>query len=142
MAYSTIDDIQKNIPEDILIQLTDDTNSGMVDQSVVDEAIAWADNVIDDHVRGKYPVPLNPIPDTIKKISVDLAVYFLYSRRFDTDVPEGIQLRYKNTMAMLDKIQKGKITLAVDTTNKNTSEIRVNKTSDDRDFGADTWERY
>jgi len=73
---------------------------------------------------------------------VDLSIYFLYNRRFETDIPDGILTRYKNTMAMLDKIQKGQILLAVDTTNKNTSEIRVNKTSDDREFGADTWEKY
>ena len=142
MAYSTLTDIEKSLPQDIIIQLTDDTNSGLVDSSVVDEAIAWADDVIDNHVRGKYPVPLNPVPDIIKKISVDLSIYFLYNRRFETDIPDGILTRFKNTMAMLDKIQKGQILLAVDTTNKNTSEIRVNKTSDDREFGADTWEKY
>ncbi len=142
MAYATLTDIEKSLPQDIIIQLTDDNNMGVVDQAVVDEAIAWADDVIDNHVRGKYPVPLNPVPDMIKKISVDLSIYFLYNRRFETDIPEGILIRYKNTMALLDKIQKGQILLNVDTTNKDTSEIRVNKSSEDRDFGAEVWERY
>ncbi len=142
MAYSTLTDIEKSLPQDIIIQLTDDDNIGIVNQGVVDEAIAWADDVIDNHVRGKYPVPLNPVPDMVKKISVDLSIYFLYNRRFETDIPDGILVRYKNAMALLDKIQKGQIQLNVDTADKNTSEIRVNKTEEDRDFGKDTWEKY
>ena len=50
MAYSTLADIQGHVPVSDLIQLTDDDGVA-VDQSVVDEAISFADELINGYLR-------------------------------------------------------------------------------------------
>ena len=92
--YSTLTDIKKLIPEDTVIQLTDDENTGAVVESRVTEAIAQADAEIDSYCGGKYSVPFTTVPDIVKKISVDIAIYNLYSRKVE-EIPETRADRYK-----------------------------------------------
>ena len=80
MAYSTIDDIRKLLPEMELLALTDDESLGTVEQGRVDEAIAQADAEIDSYCAVRYSVPVTPVPAMLRKLSVDIAVYALYSR--------------------------------------------------------------
>ena len=47
MAYSTINDILARIPEKVLIQLTDDDNTGAYDEDRASTAISDADTLID-----------------------------------------------------------------------------------------------
>lgn len=113
MAYSTLDDIKKLLPEEALIQLTDDEGLGLVNQGRVDEAIAQADAEIDSYCASKYAVPFYTVPAIAKKISVDLAIYNLYSRKVDI-IPETRGERYKNAIRQLEGISKGAISLGVD----------------------------
>jgi len=55
--YCVLDDLKKNIPEEILIQLTDDEGLGTVNQTRIDEAIA-AVNRQTGHVFGDSANPL------------------------------------------------------------------------------------
>ena len=110
MSYSSLDDIKKLIPEETIIQLTDDENLGFVNQSRIDEAIAQADAEIDSYCGGRYTVPLSPVPDIIRKISVDIAIYNLYSRRVEV-IPETRAERYKNAIRQLEGIAKGTISI-------------------------------
>lgn len=107
--YCSIDDIRKNIPDVSLIELTDDNGTGQIENSIVSEAIAYADSTIDGYLRGRYNLPLNPVPKIIQKISIDIAIYHIYSRRFELEMPEGMQKRYENAIKLLENIQKGVI---------------------------------
>jgi len=141
MAYCSLDDLKEIIPEDNLIQLTDDNNIGIIDQSKIDTAISNADIMIDGYLRGHYDLPLDPVPGIIKKISTDIALYNLYSRRFEMDIPDGMRDRYKNALKLLELIQSGKVTIM----NLEASESRVyktNKSSDDRMFPKETLDQY
>ncbi len=144
MAYSTQAEIEKAIPQTNLVQLTDDAGSGTVDTAIVTEAITWADDLIDSHLRAKYTVPLSAAPSIIKTISVDLSVFFLYRRRFETELPEGIEERYQKATKLLEKIQRGIIDLGITVGSGDTtgSDWRVNKTANDRQFGQDTWDAF
>src|SRR3990167_4705560 len=110
MPYSTLTDMKKLIPETAIIQLTDDENVGSVNQARVDEAIAQADAEIDSYCGGRYTVPFTTVPDICRKISVDIAIYNLYSRRVE-EIPETRAERYKNAMRQLEGIASGKITI-------------------------------
>jgi len=109
MPYSTLSDLKKQLSEDLLIKLTDDHELGIVDQPTIDDAIAGADAEIDSYLAGRYNVPLSPVPVLVRRSSVDIAIYNLYSRRMGA--PEDRVERYNNTTRLLKAISDGKATL-------------------------------
>ena len=114
MSYCDIDDLQEQISEDELIGLSDDAAAGAVDDDVISRAIADADAVVDVYCHERYTVPLTPVPAMIRRVSVDIAIYNLYSRR-DDSAPETRQDRYKEALRFLEKVAAGKIGLGVAT---------------------------
>lgn len=135
MAYCVLADLEKVIPEDALIQLTDDENAGTVDATRISEAIAQADAEIDAYLGSRYDVPLAaPIPDIVKKISVDLAIYHLYSRRME-DMPKVRQERYNGGIRLLEGIAKGTVSIGEATEPPGeTDQIKVTRTVADKIF--------
>ena len=81
MAYCTQSDIEKQLPSERLITLTDDDGDDIPDTGVIDEAIADADEEIDSYLAARYTVPVSPVPGIVKKLSVDIAIWNLYARR-------------------------------------------------------------
>lgn len=112
MSYATQADILEQLDEDILVQLTDDADAGVVDADMVTRAIADADAEIDGYCGTRYDVPFTSVPAMIRKISVDIAIYNLYARRKGT--PEDRQKRYENAVRFLNNVSKGVITLGGD----------------------------
>jgi len=135
MSYCTLDDLKQAIPEDNLIQLTDDGGIGQVDMEKVNNAIAYAKQLIDGYLRGRYPLPLTNVPALMKHLAVDLAIFYLYARRFELDMPETMVNRHKNAIKLLEQIQKGIIRLGIES-NQETGEgyYKSNKTEEDKIF--------
>jgi phage gp36-like protein len=146
MAYCVLADITaKRIPEATLIQLTDDQDTGAVDQTVVDGIIADADELIDGHLRGRYVLPLEPVPGMVKALSVDIAVYNLYGRRSEYETPKGVAEKYAAAMKILEKIRKGEIALGtagVIAPEAETPAETVLVSTGDQMFSKDTLDRY
>lgn len=142
MAYSTQADITEQMDEAVLIQLTDDDDRGVVDTSVTERAISRADAEINAHYQVRYDVPLTPVPDTIRDKSVDIAIYYLYCRRYDP--PQNVIDRYKNAIRFLEKIMTGGIKLgaATPTVTDDNQPVRVSTDADDRDFTMTTMEGF
>ena len=61
MAYCTLDDIKKLLPEESVLELTDDEALGSIVQGRVDEAIAQADAEIEPR-RGKIAPSFGLLP--------------------------------------------------------------------------------
>lgn len=141
--YSTLDDIKKLVPEDTIIQLTDDESLGAINQSRVDEAIAGADSEIDSYCGTKYSVPFVTAPDIIKKISVDIAIYNLYSRKVEK-IPDTRADRYKNAIRQLEGISKGLISIGEATAPAPTTQgsPETNKEVNDRVFTREKLEDF
>ena len=112
MAYSEKADILEQMDEDILIQLTDDVDAGIVNDDAVTRAIADADSEIDSYCGVRYSVPFSTVPDRVRKLSVDIAIYNLYARR--KGAPEDRKTRYENAIRFLKDIAKGLATLGKD----------------------------
>jgi phage gp36-like protein len=112
MSYSALSDLQNVVSNDILIQLTDDANAGVVDTSKTTDAIAVADDTINAYCGARYDVPFSPVPDIVRTLSATLAVWRLYSRRA-MQVPDAISARYKDAMSTLKDIAAGVATLGV-----------------------------
>jgi len=112
MAYCTEADILEQLDEDILIQLTDDEDAGDVDDDMVTRAIVNADAEIDSYCGTKHIVPFTTVPPIIRMVSVDIAIYNLYSRR--RGAPDSIKERYKDRIAFLKSVSKGEAMLGED----------------------------
>jgi phage gp36-like protein len=143
MAYCTLADIKKLIAESVLIQLTDDDDLGSVNQDRVDEAIAQADAEVDSYCGARYAVPFTTVPAVVKKCSVDIAIYNLYSRRVE-EMPEVRKDRYRNAIRQLEAISKGTVSLGVDPAPSASQDGRAetNKSTNDQVFSRDKLEGF
>lgn len=133
MAYCTINDIKDQIDEEILIQLTDDENAGSVNETRVTAAITAADGEIDSYLSRRYTVPLASTPEVIKKVSVDIAIWNLYSRR--EKMEEVRKSRYDSAVKLLMAMSEGKATLGVDPEpSGGEQQIKASRDETDRTF--------
>ncbi len=132
MAYCTLSDIIKLVQESSILQLTDDENTGSVNQARVDEAIAQADSEIDSYC-GMYTLPFSFVPSLIRKLSVDMAIYHLYSRASSEEMPPVRKERYEQALSYLRDIAKGVVTLGVEEEIADGT-ILTNKTTRNRVF--------
>jgi phage gp36-like protein len=111
LAYATQDDLTPlRMTQDELIQLTDDTNSGEVDSDVVSGVLEEASGRVDSYCRDRYKTPLQQ-SDTVKGLTLDIAVYLLFSRRRNAKLHETIRQRYEDAIAWLKDISQGKAQL-------------------------------
>lgn len=115
MAYSSEQDILKDISELELAQLTSESDS-VIDHDVVGKAIADADAEIDGYVAVRYTVPLDPVPALVAKLSTRIALYNLFSRRASRagGVNETVKDNYERSVEVLKSIAKGEVKLGVD----------------------------
>jgi len=109
MVYCTLDDLKKALPEAVLIRRTDDTGTGVIDETKISEAITSAAEEIDTYIGGRVKLPISGTPPPILgKINADIAIYNLYSR-VKEDISQTRADRYKNAVRLLEKISKGEI---------------------------------
>ncbi|WP_051273246.1 gp436 family protein [Desulfotruncus alcoholivorax] len=114
--YCTLDDLLGRVPEHVIIDCTDDEDTGQINEGRVNQAIEDATSEINSYCMANYDVPFNPVPNVIKKHCVDIALYNLMSRRgFDEEKGSDriIQERYKSSVRVLENIARGLITLGV-----------------------------
>ncbi len=146
MAYCSLADLIKRIPEQEITQLTDDAGVGQTDSGVVADAISAADARIDSYLRSQYDVPLTVVPDLVKQISIDFTLFNLFTRRFQVSaggLPETVKMRFESAQADLVRIQRGQIVLDVaGQEDAGGSQFLTDKTDDDKDFTADVWGQY
>lgn len=137
MAYSIKDDILKALSLDNIIGLTDDDGLGVVDDNVVSQMIADADAVIDTYLEGHYDLPLNPVPAMIKRLSVALAIYNLYARRPQMEIPESVKTSRQDGIRFLAQVSAKKVSLGAGQPATTTSGGVVLVTGNDRLFSRD-----
>lgn len=144
--YCTQEDIEKQITTPILIQLTNDKSEDAIDETVTFEAILYSSTLIDGYLRGRYELPLNTRLPFLRILAIDLSIYRLYSRRFQADMPGSILEQYKEAIKALEKIQKGIISLEIETENTSnlieTKEYITNKTFTPRTFSNEALSEY
>jgi phage gp36-like protein len=106
MAYATQDDlVPRRLTEQTLGQLTDDSGKDTINADVVTQVLTEASATVDSYVRLRYAVPLQP-SEQIKGLTLDIAVYLLYSRRDRISV--AVQTRYDNAIQFLRDVGAGK----------------------------------
>lgn len=141
MSYCIQTDILNQLDSAVLLVLTDDANAGAIDADVVTRAIADADATINSYCQAGYTVPLSPVPEKIRQISVDIAIYNLYSRREDV-VPDIRKDRNKEAIRFLEKVADGKIQLGAASPSPANTENTVSVAYNDRLFTRNKMSEY
>ncbi|MDD5212411.1 MAG: DUF1320 domain-containing protein [Sulfuricurvum sp.] len=141
MPYCSLIDITSTITADEVLQLTDDIGTGSIDTAKVDEAIAKSDGLINAFIGGDI---LDPVPELIRQISVELSIYHLFKRRFASNMPDSIEKEYSHAMDLLKQIQSGKLSIGSTATEQTapSRHYKTNKTSADRLFGKSRLRSY
>ena len=131
--------MKKVLPESRIVELTDDEATGSVNAARVDEAIAQAGAVVDAYSGERYGVPLSPVPEIIRKLSLDIALYHLFARTMDR-VPVAWAERYRDAMLTLQGISRGTVSLGVVPSPNESAEGRAeaNRTEEDSVFDRDS----
>ena len=111
MAYATKADLDKRVTQDELIRITDEGDLGVVDTDKVDAAIEAADLEIDTYLGKRYTLPLATVPAILTSISVDLALWNLYSIADADGMPKTRQDRRDNAIKLLVMLSSGEISL-------------------------------
>jgi phage gp36-like protein len=109
MGYCSQSDILTMISQEDLAQLTADSGN-LPDIFVVEEAIAQAGAEIDSYIGSRYATPVTPAPPRLKALSVDMAIYHLYSRR--SVIPPVRREKYEAAVAFLKAVGAGAVELA------------------------------
>lgn len=117
--YCTKANLIDRFSEDELIDLTDRTNTGVIDDAVLDQAISDAQATIDGYLASRYSLPIASVPAVLVRLSCDIARYFLYDERLDAE--HQAAKRYADTIRFLEKVGKGELGLGL-TSEQNTVE--------------------
>lgn len=140
MEFCTVQDLEENLSQAALIQLSDDRAQG-VQEEVCREVIAQASELIIGHLAGRYsdlsafkPTPL------LKRIALDICAYYLYSRRNKGNI-DNIRKRYEEALKELDYIKLGQLSPPAQEPAAPV-EYRTNKRRSQRLFPDDIWERF
>jgi len=137
MAYIDLSILSKYIDSEELIRLTDDTNSGIIDENKIDIAIKNASNELESYLRDIYNEPLpDNLPGELESILADITIFNLYKRRMQLNMPDSIVSIYKDAIDKLEKIRKGIITISINKKDQS-GFIKINKTENDRIFSKD-----
>jgi phage gp36-like protein len=138
--YCTVNDLLGSIREETIIELSDDSDTPTsINVDIVNQMIVQADNEIDGYIRGRYILPLDPVPGVIKDISVDMSIYNLWTRRPERAAPDAIIKKYNDRIKRLQDIAEGVFLVnapqlgASDSTGKD-NYCKTNKTARDRKF--------
>lgn len=113
--YCSIDDIIADVSYSTLAELSSDEVKGVVDESIVTAKIEETSDYIDTYLSGTYAVPYTGggAGETIlNRIATALTVCDLYRRRLGLDYPESLEVRRREAISDLEKIQKGIIKLS------------------------------
>ena len=78
--------------------------------------------MIDAHLRGRYTLPLAEVPTVLRDIAITLVRYRLYVRRPEGDLPDTVKDDNKEARRQLEAIRDGKLTLGLQSTQKDVPE--------------------
>jgi phage gp36-like protein len=109
VAYATQADLQLRVTDQELQALTDDDRIGQPNQAIIGGVLDEASAQVDSYCRTRYATPLQLSTD-VTRITRDIAVYLLYSRR-PQKMNDTVRQRYDDAIALLKDVSVGKASL-------------------------------
>jgi len=139
MSYATQQNMIDRYGQQELIELTDRDNLGVLDATVLANALADADAEINAYLTGRYTLPLASVPPTLTKFAADIARYNLY----DTRASEQVKARYDDAIRFLKLLANGTVSLGLDGLSVPVADAGgVQIAASDRVFNADNLSDY
>ena len=143
MHYCTRADIGKAIPELTLTQLSnDDPTAELPNESVIEDGVRQAEELVDGYLRGRYDLPLDPVPSVLRDAVVYLTRHWLYQRRPEGAIPEAVKDSRKDTLKLLENIRDGVVTLGMPTGEAAPEPGKIRARARRQQFGDDFLGRY
>ena len=143
MRYCNRTDIGNSIPELTLLQLSnDDPAAEQPNESVIEDGVRQAEELVDGYLRGRYVLPLNPVPTVLRDAVVYLTRHWLYQRRPEGIVPDAVKDSRKDTIKLLESIRDGVVTLGMPTGQAAPEPGEMRVRSRRKQFTDDTWKGY
>lgn len=121
MPYAALADMVDRFGELELVQLTDAASPGVIDEALLNRALADAGAVIDGYLGGRYGLPLASIPPVLVGLACDLA----RARLYKDAMPEVVKQRHEDALRYLSQLGQGKITLGGAPDPTSTSDARI-----------------
>jgi len=115
MSYAVKQDMIYRYGDREVIALTDRTDTGAINDAVLDGALAAADDEMNPYLAGKVRLPLAAVPKVLKHFACDIARYRLCGGQVVET--EEIRNRYKDAIRFLENVASGKISLGLDANN-------------------------
>ncbi|MGE1091367.1 gp436 family protein [Pseudomonas sp. 29] len=143
MRYCTRADLGNAIPLITLTQLSnDDPAARQPDENVIANSVRQAEELVDGYLRGRYQLPLDPVPTVLRDAVLYLARHWLYQRRPEGALPDAVISARKDTLKLLESIRDGVITLGLPSGHAmpEPGEIRVRARP--QQFTAQVWQGY
>lgn len=111
MSYAAQADMVNRFGNDEVVALTDRSNTGEIDATVLGQALITASTQIDTYLSGRYQLPFVNVPPFLATVCCDIARYQLCVG--STRMTEEISTRYKDQVRFLELAATGKVTLGV-----------------------------
>ncbi len=125
MAYVTRSDLVDRFGESEVAQ-----RELMLPDGAVDKAIADAGAVADDYLAARYAIPVDPVPETLKRLVCDIARHYLLGDS-ETDTQRRL---YSDALTALRDIGAGRRRLAVEPVSGGGADAMVEMVSSPRVF--------
>ena len=113
--YIEATDLTEVMSESTLIALSNDTSRATeADIAVLATACQYATEIVDGYLRSRYVLPLNEVPTIVRNICLQLARFWLYSRRPEgKGFPDNVKETHAQALKDLERIQNGKLHLGL-----------------------------
>jgi phage gp36-like protein len=108
LSYAVLDDIRTRYGDHYVYTIADRDGDDAIDTSAVDRILADASGLIDSYLAQRYTLPLTVVPDIIKRLSIDIAVYWLAIDGGGAATDDKRQ-RYEDAVDWLKMVANGKI---------------------------------
>ncbi|MBA4382760.1 MAG: DUF1320 domain-containing protein [Sideroxydans sp.] len=115
MTFASKANMIARFGEPEVIALTDRQNLGVVDDAVLDGALAEADAEIEPYLAPRHKLPLANVPKILTGFACDIARYRLCGAGV-TETDE-VRNRYKDAIKFMDSVASGKLGLGLDAAN-------------------------
>ncbi|MDH2924543.1 phage gp36-like protein [Nicoletella semolina] len=120
--YITTAHLMEAFSHHTMVQISNDSpRATEPNLNVLEMAIKLACERIDAALRARYILPLSDVSTLITQQALTLARYWLYARRPETKMPEGVKDAYQQALKELEQIANGKLHLGIATLTANTA---------------------
>jgi phage gp36-like protein len=112
VSYATIQDANDLYGETYVLTSVDRDDDGEPDLNSLTKAFAQASSEMDTYLGVRYDVPVDPVPDVLKRYCVDIGLYQLSSGA-GGGLTDEKRRRYEDAIKWLSKLAKADVSLGL-----------------------------